>query len=92
MKTSLILIAIASTALFTSACQKKYRTTDSTVGYTSYGKGGGTTMTTGTRTVTRLPTGYRTREYRGVTYYEVDNVVYRRSTDGRAYTVVDRPW
>jgi hypothetical protein len=43
------------------------------------------------RVVTVLPTGYRTRAYRGVNYYYVDNVYYRSYPSG-GYTVVERPW
>jgi hypothetical protein len=40
--------------------------------------------------ITNLPPGYRVRPYRGVTYYEVDNVYYRAQPGG--YLIVDRPW
>lgn len=40
--------------------------------------------------VKTLPVGYRTRVYRGTTYYEYDNVYYRSGTGG--YAVVRRPW
>ena len=43
------------------------------------------------RVVTVLPTGYRTRVYRGVNYYYYDNVYYRSYPSG-GYTVVRRPW
>lgn len=43
-----------------------------------------------TRTVTVLPSGYRSRTYRGVTYYEQGGIYYRDVPGG--YTVVERPW
>ncbi|MGB8464679.1 MAG: hypothetical protein WCE49_07025, partial [Terrimicrobiaceae bacterium] len=43
------------------------------------------------RVVTVLPTGYRSRVYRGVNYYYYDNVYYRSYPSG-GYTVVERPW
>ena len=43
------------------------------------------------RVVTVLPTGYRTRVYRGEPYYYNENVYYRRYPSG-GYTVVERPW
>jgi hypothetical protein len=43
------------------------------------------------RVVTVLPTGYRTRVYRGEPYYYYDNIYYRRYPSG-GYTVVERPW
>ena len=43
------------------------------------------------RVVTVLPTGYRTRVYRGVNYYTYDNVYYRTYPSG-GYEVVERPW
>jgi hypothetical protein len=43
------------------------------------------------RVVTVLPTGYRTRVYRGVNYYTYDNVYYRTYPSG-GYEVVQRPW
>ncbi len=43
------------------------------------------------RVVTVLPTGYRTRVYRGANYYYYDNVYYRTYPDG-GYEVVRRPW
>lgn len=42
------------------------------------------------RTITVLPTGYTTRAYRGVTYYERDGIYFRDVPGG--YTVVERPW
>lgn len=91
MKIPFLLIAIASTAILTTGCHKERRTTDSAA-YTSMGKGGGSMMRTSERIVTSLPTGYRTRVYRGESYYEANNVYYRRSADRRGYTVVPRPW
>lgn len=41
--------------------------------------------------ITTLPTGYRTRIYRGTTYYYNRDVVYRAHPRG-GYTVVTRPW
>jgi hypothetical protein len=41
--------------------------------------------------VTTLPSGYRTRVYRGSTYYYSGNVVYRQRPTG-GYVVVSRPW
>lgn len=40
--------------------------------------------------VTTLPAGYRSRVYRGTTYYYHNNVYYRARPDG--YVVVTRPW
>jgi len=42
-------------------------------------------------TVRTLPTGYRTRVYRGTTYYYTQDVVYRSRPTGD-YVVVTRPW
>jgi len=50
-----------------------------------------TTVGPAPRVVTVLPTGYRTRVYRGVNYYYYDNVYYRSYPSG-GYTVVRRPW
>lgn len=41
--------------------------------------------------VTTLPSGYRTRIYRGSTYYYYNDVVYRSRPAGD-YVVVTRPW
>jgi len=41
--------------------------------------------------VTTLPSGYRTRIYRGSTYYYSGDVVYRARPAGD-YVVVNRPW
>lgn len=41
--------------------------------------------------VTTLPSGYRTRVYRGTTYYYTRDVVYRSAPRG-GYVVVTRPW
>lgn len=41
--------------------------------------------------VTTLPRGFRTRVYRGSTYYYNRDVVYRAHPRG-GYTVVSRPW
>jgi hypothetical protein len=41
--------------------------------------------------ITTLPSGYRTRIYRGSTYYYSGDVVYRTRPSG-GYTVVTRPW
>lgn len=41
--------------------------------------------------VTTLPSGYRTRTYRGTTYYYTRDVVYRPAPRG-GYVVVTRPW
>jgi hypothetical protein len=41
--------------------------------------------------VTTLPRGYRTRVYRGDTYYYSRNVVYRARPSG-GYVLVERPW
>ena len=49
------------------------------------------TVGPGPRVVTVLPTGYRTRTYRGVNYYYTDNVYYRTYPSG-GYVVVPRPW
>ena len=43
------------------------------------------------RVVTVLPAGYRTRVYRGVNYYDYDNVYYRSYPSG-GYEVVPSPW
>jgi len=43
------------------------------------------------RVITVLPTGYRSRVYRGVDYYYYDNVYYRTYPSG-GYVVVPRPW
>ena len=40
--------------------------------------------------VTTLPTGYRTRVYRGSTYYYTKNTYYQSRPNG--YVVVTRPW
>lgn len=40
--------------------------------------------------VTTLPPGYRIRVFRGASYYEYDNVYYRRHP--RGYVIVARPW
>ncbi len=50
-----------------------------------------TTVAPGPRVVRVLPTGYRTRPYRGVDYYYYDNVYYRTYPSG-GYAVVPRPW
>jgi hypothetical protein len=50
-----------------------------------------TTVAPGPRVVRVLPTGYRTRGYRGVDYYYYDNVYYRTYPSG-GYVVVPRPW
>jgi hypothetical protein len=42
------------------------------------------------RVVTVLPPGYRTRVYRGVTYYYHDGLYYRSYPSG-GYVVVERP-
>jgi hypothetical protein len=42
------------------------------------------------RVVTVLPAGYRTRVYRGGTYYYYDGVYYRTHPSG-GYVVVERP-
>jgi len=44
-----------------------------------------------TTTVTTLPVGYRTRVYRGTTYYYHRNTYYRTYPSG-GYVVVERPW
>jgi hypothetical protein len=44
------------------------------------------------RVVTVLPTGYRTRVYRGVNYYYTYDNVYYRSYPSGGYEVVQRPW
>jgi len=41
--------------------------------------------------ITTLPSGYRTRTYRGSSYYYTRDVVYRRYPSG-GYVVVPRPW
>ena len=41
--------------------------------------------------ITTLPSGYRTRIYRGSTYYYSGNVVYTSRPSG-GYVVVTRPW
>jgi len=41
--------------------------------------------------ITVLPSGYRTRVYRGSTYYYSGDSVYRSYPRG-GYTVVNRPW
>jgi hypothetical protein len=41
--------------------------------------------------ITTLPVGYRTRIYRGSTYYYSGDVVYRTRPAG-GYVVVTRPW
>lgn len=41
--------------------------------------------------VTTLPAGYRTRVYRGASYYYAGDVVYRSYPRG-GYVVVPRPW
>ncbi len=41
--------------------------------------------------VTTLPAGYRTRVYRGTTYYYNGDVYYRSYPAG-GYVVVSRPW
>jgi hypothetical protein len=41
--------------------------------------------------ITTLPRGYRTRIYRGSTYYYSGDVVYRQRPSG-GYVVVTRPW
>jgi hypothetical protein len=50
-----------------------------------------TTVGPAPRVITVLPTGYRTRVYRGVNYYYYDNVYYRSHPRG-GYVVVGRPW
>lgn len=45
----------------------------------------------GETVITTLPSGYRTRIYRGTTYYYSGDVVYRTHSGG-GYTVVTRPW
>jgi len=40
--------------------------------------------------ITTLPPGYRVRVYRGVTYYEYNNVYYRAHP--RGYVIVQRRW
>jgi hypothetical protein len=45
----------------------------------------------GRTVITTLPTGYRTRVYRGTTYYYSRNTVYRSHPRG-GYVVVTRPW
>lgn len=44
-----------------------------------------------TTVVTTLPSGYRTRVYRGSTYYYTRNTYYRTYPSG-GYVVVERPW
>jgi hypothetical protein len=44
-----------------------------------------------TQVVTVLPAGYRTRVYRGVTYYDYGGVFYRSYPSG-GYEVVERPY
>jgi hypothetical protein len=41
--------------------------------------------------ITTLPAGYRTRMYRGTTYY-YNRDVYYRSLPAGGYVVVQRPW
>lgn len=45
----------------------------------------------GETVITRLPSGYRTRIYRGTTYYYRGDVVYRTRPSG-GYVIVTRPW
>lgn len=41
--------------------------------------------------VTTLPAGYRSRTYRGTTYYYHGNTYYRANPSG-GYVVTTRPW
>lgn len=83
MKTILSLVTLAAMLLTTAGCFTFERTGPSRVVVTE------TPAVTTTRTVTVLPSGYRTRVYRGTTYYYSGNVYYRSAPGG--YVVVDRP-
>ena len=86
MKTILTL-ALLSTALTTSGCfVYERRTVPNRVVVQET-----TVSPAPQRVVTILPTGYRTRVYRGVNYYTYDNVYYRTYPSG-GYEVVERPW
>ncbi len=85
MKTTL-LIASLGTVLATSGCLVyERRTVPNRVVVEE------TTVSPGPRVITVLPTGYRTRPYRGVDYYYSDDVYYRSHPAG-GYEVVRRPW
>lgn len=83
MKTLLSLFTLAAMLLTTTGCFVYERRTPRVV-VTE------TPAVTTTRVVTVLPSGYRTRVYRGSTYYYSGNVYYRTAPGG--YVVVDRPW
>jgi hypothetical protein len=85
MKTILSL-ALVSVALTTSGCITYERTVPTRVVVQET-----SVSPAPQRVVTVLPTGYRTRIYRGEPYYYYDNVYYRRYPSG-GYTVVERPW
>lgn len=83
MKPTLYLGLFAAAILATAGCFSYERRTPSTVVVDT---------PVVTETVVRsLPTGYRTRVYRGTTYYYTRDVVYRARPAGD-YVVVTRPW
>ncbi|MDX2081803.1 MAG: hypothetical protein SFU53_13550 [Terrimicrobiaceae bacterium] len=77
MKTKLVLLAAA--CVLSSGCFSYERRTVATE-----------PVVVRENVVTTLPAGYRTRVYRGTTYYYRGDVVYR--TGPRGYVVVPRPW
>jgi len=86
MKTLASLTLIGLVSVTASGCfSYERRTPDRTVVVTE------TSPTMRETVVTRLPSGYRTRTYRGTTYYYTKDVVYRSAPRG-GYVVVTRPW
>lgn len=82
-----LLITAVPTTLALSGCFTYERRTPVVVTETTTT---GVPVIVSERVVKTLPSGYRTRTHRGVTYYEYDNVYYR--TGPRGYVVVERPW